>query len=116
MESTNIREDKSENMNTAVMESTYGHPSKLRRDTPLQSSSSLDSLLESRRPDPVEIFLNLGFGGVPGVDMEQCRIPKRFLVPSKVISEFKKFHFSFKKLIFTCFLNCSVKVVIGMNS
>lgn len=57
---------------------------KLSREASVQSSSSLDSILDSRRPDPVEVLLNLGFGGVPGVDMHNCRIPKRFLVPSKV--------------------------------
>lgn len=57
---------------------------KLSREASVQSSSSLDSLLDARRPDPVEVLLNLGFGAVPGVDMEHCRIPKRFLVPSKV--------------------------------
>ncbi|KAL0280185.1 UNVERIFIED_CONTAM: hypothetical protein PYX00_001558 [Menopon gallinae] len=56
---------------------------KLSREASVQSSSSLDSILDSRRPDPVEVLLNLGFGGVPGVDMNNCRIPKRFLVPSK---------------------------------
>lgn len=71
-------------INLTSPKSTPAPPAKLSREASLQSNSSLDSLLESRRPDPVEIFLNLGFGSVPGVSMENCRIPKRFLVPSKV--------------------------------
>ena len=50
--------------------------------------SSVESYLESRRPDPEEILLGLGFGGpvggAGGVDTELSRIPHRFLQPSKV--------------------------------
>ena len=50
--------------------------------------SSVESYLESRRPDPEEILLGLGFGGsvggACGVDTELSRIPRRFLQPSKV--------------------------------
>ncbi|XP_023721994.1 uncharacterized protein LOC111872387 isoform X4 [Cryptotermes secundus] len=50
--------------------------------------SSVESFLESRRPDPEEILLGLGFGGPVGgdgsVDTEVSRIPRRFLQPSKV--------------------------------
>jgi hypothetical protein len=50
--------------------------------------SSVESYLESRRPDPEEILLGLGFGGpvggAGGVDTELSRIPRRFLQPSKV--------------------------------
>ncbi|XP_069697501.1 uncharacterized protein olf186-M isoform X2 [Periplaneta americana] len=49
--------------------------------------SSVESFLESRRPDPEEILLGLGFGGSvggSGVDTELSRIPRRFLQPSKV--------------------------------
>lgn len=50
--------------------------------------SSVESYLESRRPDPEEILLGLGFGGPVGggggVDTEVSRIPRRFLQPSKV--------------------------------
>ncbi|KAH8370588.1 hypothetical protein KR093_004261 [Drosophila rubida] len=45
--------------------------------------SSVDSLLESRKPDPEAILINLGFGPVGTEDM-LSRIPKRFLKPSKV--------------------------------
>lgn len=78
-------ETSGDNQNVTTADSTALLPAKLSRAASLQSSSSLDSLLDARRPDPVEIFLNLGFGGVPGIDMENCRIPTRFLVPSKVI-------------------------------
>ncbi|KAK6626949.1 hypothetical protein RUM44_009426 [Polyplax serrata] len=76
-------ETSGDNQNVTTADSTALLPAKLSRAASLQSSSSLDSLLDARRPDPVEIFLNLGFGGVPGIDMENCRIPTRFLVPSK---------------------------------
>jgi hypothetical protein len=50
--------------------------------------SSVESFLESRRPDPEEVLLSLGFGGPVGgagdVDTELSRIPRRFLQPSKV--------------------------------
>lgn len=45
--------------------------------------SSVDSLLESRKPDPEAILINLGFGPVGTEDM-LSRIPRRFLKPSKV--------------------------------
>ncbi|XP_069955410.1 uncharacterized protein [Cherax quadricarinatus] len=44
--------------------------------------SSIDSLLESRQADPVEVLLSLGFGGP--VQDGISRIPERFLKPSKV--------------------------------
>lgn len=47
--------------------------------------SSVDSLLEARKPDPEEILLSLGFGGTASAsDLETGRIPKRFLNPSQV--------------------------------
>ncbi|KAK7793552.1 hypothetical protein R5R35_000390 [Gryllus longicercus] len=47
--------------------------------------SSVESYLESRKPDPEEVLLSLGFGGpVSSLDSEVTRIPKRFLQPSKV--------------------------------
>lgn len=45
--------------------------------------SSVDSLLESRKPDPEAILINLGFGPVESEDI-LSRIPKRFLKPSQV--------------------------------
>lgn len=46
--------------------------------------SSVESFLESRKPDPEEVLLSLGFGGSTSVDSEVSRIPRRFLQPSKV--------------------------------
>lgn len=55
--------------------------------------SSMESLLESRKPDPEEILLELGFGGVEESDTVS-RIPARFLQPSALkgvaIEEFLK--------------------------
>ncbi|XP_050698047.1 uncharacterized protein LOC126986169 isoform X2 [Eriocheir sinensis] len=48
----------------------------------LHSRSSIDSLLDSRQADPVEVLLNLGFGGQPQDSL--ARIPERFLKPSEV--------------------------------
>ena len=45
--------------------------------------SSVESLLESRRPDAETILINLGFGPVQSDDV-LSRLPKRFLKPSKV--------------------------------
>lgn len=45
--------------------------------------SSVDSLLEARKPDPEAILINLGFGPVGSEDM-LSRIPRRFLKPSQV--------------------------------
>ncbi|KAI8128946.1 hypothetical protein CVS40_1973 [Lucilia cuprina] len=45
--------------------------------------SSVDSLLEARKPDPEAILINLGFGPVGSEDI-LSRIPKRFLKPSQV--------------------------------
>ncbi|XP_054288799.1 uncharacterized protein LOC129004296 [Macrosteles quadrilineatus] len=43
--------------------------------------SSVESLLEARRPDPEEVLFSLGFGGAAS---SECRIPQRFLQPSKL--------------------------------
>ncbi|XP_066909462.1 uncharacterized protein olf186-M isoform X2 [Halyomorpha halys] len=55
--------------------------------------SSMESLLESRKPDPEEVLLELGFGGVEESDAVS-RIPARFLQPSALkgvaIEEFLK--------------------------
>ncbi|KMY94699.1 uncharacterized protein LOC27206177 [Drosophila simulans] len=45
--------------------------------------SSVDSLLEARKPDPEAILINLGFGPLSSEDM-LSRIPRRFLKPSQV--------------------------------
>lgn len=61
----------------------------LSRDASFQSDdacshcSSVESVLEFRRPDPEEVLIGLGFG--PSYEEgETARIPKRFLHPSKV--------------------------------
>ncbi|XP_014296367.1 probable serine/threonine-protein kinase DDB_G0283337 isoform X1 [Microplitis demolitor] len=68
-----------------------GIPSRLVRDPSLQSDSShcssVESLLELRKPDPEAILLGLGFGGCYNnaqPDGPLSRIPKRFLQPSKL--------------------------------
>lgn len=57
------------------------------RDSSVHSDSShyssVDSLLESRKPDPEAILINLGFGPIESEDI-LSRIPKRFLKPSQV--------------------------------
>lgn len=59
----------------------------LKRDNSIHSDSSryssVDSLLEARKPDPEAILINLGFGPVGSEDI-LSRIPKRFLKPSQV--------------------------------
>ena len=41
--------------------------------------------MESRRSDPVDVLLNLGFGGGDKGNDGISRIPARFLKPSEVI-------------------------------
>ncbi|KAK7085000.1 hypothetical protein SK128_027642 [Halocaridina rubra] len=48
----------------------------------LQSRSSIDSLLEARQADPVDVLLNLGFGSQSQEGI--ARIPERFMKPSQV--------------------------------
>lgn len=59
----------------------------LKRDNSIHSDSSryssVDSLLEARKPDPEAILINLGFGPAGSEDI-LSRIPKRFLKPSQV--------------------------------
>lgn len=64
----------------------------LLRDASIQSDdasncSSVESVLELRKPDPEAVLLGLGFGPPKATDY-LTRIPKRFLQPSKV----SKFH------------------------
>ncbi|XP_012157604.1 bromodomain-containing protein DDB_G0280777 [Ceratitis capitata] len=64
------------------------HFAMLNRDNSTHSESSsryssVDSLLEARKPDPEAILINLGFGPVGSEDI-LSRIPKRFLKPSQV--------------------------------
>lgn len=46
--------------------------------------SSVESVLESRRPDPEAVLIGLGFGPPHSVN-NVSRIPQRFLQPSKVV-------------------------------
>lgn len=61
----------------------------LKRDLSLQSDdgssqcSSVESVLELRKPDPETVLMELGFGP-PNDANPVCRIPNRFLQPSKV--------------------------------
>ena len=79
------------------VKSTPASAARLAREPSVQSDvtshtgshcSSVESYLESRRPDPEEVLLSLGFGGSAGsagnIDTEVSRIPRRFLQPSKV--------------------------------
>lgn len=64
------------------------HFAMLKRDNSTHSESSsryssVDSLLEARKPDPEAILINLGFGPIDSEDI-LSRIPKRFLKPSQV--------------------------------
>uniref|UniRef100_A0A182PHL4 ITPR-interacting domain-containing protein n=1 Tax=Anopheles epiroticus TaxID=199890 RepID=A0A182PHL4_9DIPT len=58
------------------------------KDNSLQSDSSrcssVESLLNARKPDPEKILLNLGFGPAPHSTDVLAKIPKRFLKPSQV--------------------------------
>uniref|UniRef100_A0A182TBJ4 ITPR-interacting domain-containing protein n=1 Tax=Anopheles maculatus TaxID=74869 RepID=A0A182TBJ4_9DIPT len=58
------------------------------KDSSLQSDSSrcssVESLLNARKPDPEKILLNLGFGPGPHSTDVLAKIPKRFLKPSQV--------------------------------
>ncbi|XP_055620428.1 uncharacterized protein LOC129764887 isoform X2 [Toxorhynchites rutilus septentrionalis] len=60
----------------------------LMKDSSLQSDSSrcssVESLLNARKPDPERILLNLGFGPAPHSTDVLSKIPKRFLKPSQV--------------------------------
>lgn len=58
------------------------------RDSSIQSDdasncSSVESVLELRKPDPEAVLLGLGFGPPKATDY-LSRIPKRFLQPSRV--------------------------------
>lgn len=74
----------------AAVYSSPGKPSLrlLGRDASVQSDdcshcSSVESVLEFRRPDPEAVLLGLGFGP-PASSQRRSRIPQRFLQPSKV--------------------------------
>lgn len=67
----------------------HQHSRKLLRDISLQSDdasshcSSVESVLELRKPDPEAVLLGLGFGPSKNTNIAS-RIPQRFLQPSKV--------------------------------
>ncbi|XP_059615066.1 uncharacterized protein LOC132260764 isoform X2 [Phlebotomus argentipes] len=71
---------------SAPDEGSRHHPPIL-HDMSIQSDSSrcssVESLLEARKPDAETILINLGFGPVQSEDI-LSRIPKRFLKPSQV--------------------------------
>ncbi|KAF5277759.1 hypothetical protein FQR65_LT03739 [Abscondita terminalis] len=61
----------------------------LARDVSIQSDemshcSSLENMLELRKPDPEAVLLGLGFGPSES-NTSVSRIPQRFLTPSKLI-------------------------------
>lgn len=69
----------------------------LPREYSLQSDdgsqcSSIESVLELRKPDPEAILIGLGFGPPKSSDIRN-KIPERFLQPSKLIKniDFNKF-------------------------
>lgn len=68
----------------------HPHLTLLGRDLSQQSDdnssycSSVESVLESRRPDPEAVLLGLGFGPSTSVN-SVTRIPHRFLQPSEVV-------------------------------
>lgn len=74
--------------NNSLSESPRRRSAMLMKDNSLQSDSSrcssVESLLNARKPDPERILLNLGFGPAPHSTDVLSKIPKRFLKPSQV--------------------------------
>lgn len=74
--------------NNSLSESPRRRSAMLMKDSSLQSDSSrcssVESLLNARKPDPERILLNLGFGPAPHSTDVLSKIPKRFLKPSQV--------------------------------
>ncbi|XP_055610195.1 uncharacterized protein LOC129757093 isoform X2 [Uranotaenia lowii] len=72
----------------SLSESPRRRSTMLMKDSSLQSDSSrcssVESLLNARKPDPERILLNLGFGPAAHNTDVLSRIPKRFLKPSQV--------------------------------
>ncbi|XP_018325123.1 sperm-specific antigen 2 [Agrilus planipennis] len=64
----------------------------LTRDASLQSDdgssvcSSVESVLELRKPDPETVLLELGFGPPHSINY-LTRVPERFLQPSKLLKD-----------------------------
>ncbi|XP_054166735.1 protein ITPRID2-like [Oppia nitens] len=67
-----------QNMRTRDLIAMNSKYSSFNSDFSMSSISSIESLLESRREDPEELLLALGFGYIPE-DQTANRIPKRFL-------------------------------------
>lgn len=68
--------------------------------------SSVESMLELRKPDPEAVLLGLGFGP-PHQGSSASRIPQRFLSPSKVILyQYNIFSFSDIHVLMSIFI-CS---------
>ncbi|XP_053686726.1 uncharacterized protein LOC128736278 [Sabethes cyaneus] len=72
----------------SLSESPRRRSAMLIKDSSLQSDSSrcssVESLLNARKPDPERILLNLGFGPAAHSGDVLSKIPKRFLKPSQV--------------------------------
>lgn len=72
----------------SLAESPRRRSAMLMKESSLQSDSSrcssVESLLNARKPDPERILLNLGFGPAPHSTDVLSKIPKRFLKPSQV--------------------------------
>ncbi|XP_062542772.1 uncharacterized protein LOC134210637 isoform X2 [Armigeres subalbatus] len=72
----------------SLSESPRRRSAMLMKESSLQSDSSrcssVESLLNARKPDPERILLNLGFGPAPHSTDVLSKIPKRFLKPSQV--------------------------------
>ncbi|RZB39063.1 KRAP IP3R bind and/or DUF1341 domain containing protein [Asbolus verrucosus] len=58
----------------------------LQSDDASSHCSSVESVLELRKPDPEAVLLGLGFGPPRGSNLVS-RIPSRFLQPSKVLTQ-----------------------------
>ncbi|XP_029735220.1 uncharacterized protein LOC109408007 isoform X2 [Aedes albopictus] len=73
---------------SSLAESPRRRSAMLMKESSLQSDSSrcssVESLLNARKPDPERILLNLGFGPAPHSTDVLSKIPKRFLKPSQV--------------------------------
>lgn len=75
-------------LDNSLSESPRRRSAMLVKESSLQSDSSrcssVESLLNARKPDPERILLNLGFGPAPHSTDVLSKIPKRFLKPSQV--------------------------------
>ncbi|KAJ3654786.1 hypothetical protein Zmor_013949 [Zophobas morio] len=58
----------------------------LQSDDASSHCSSVESVLELRKPDPEAVLLGLGFGPPKGTNLVS-KIPSRFLQPSKLLTQ-----------------------------